>query len=282
MGASFHSIPAAPPKSSAPTSAATIRSGSFPKPPLLNALSWPIEDGVRPRSSPERSASQPDKAHSFSDTTPRPPPPLPSPVAAPTPACTPATASGDPARSHGPRRRVDQSVPETVSPKAEDLKLPPSTIDLRDRIFPLASGLEAREGVAKIMEYKASLPTDGDKEGSVSKVTEFPPQSPVIATVINGYLGGNQEELRATRGDKITVLDSPETPAGWIYGEIVTTRRGIFLARHVKEISRPETEKTLSSDRYSGNSEHTEQSPESPVIVTAVHGYVCFDWSCAH
>lgn len=188
MGASFHSIPAAPPKSSAPTSAATIRSGSFPKPPLLNALSWPIEDGVRPRSSPERSASQPDKAHSFSDTTPRPPPPLPSPVAAPTPACTPATASGDPARSHGPRRRVDQSVPETVSPKAEDLKLPPSTIDLRDRIFPLASGLEAREGVAKIMEYKASLPTDGDKEGSVSKVTEFPPQSPVIATVINGYV----------------------------------------------------------------------------------------------
>ncbi|KAG8957182.1 hypothetical protein FRC00_004366 [Tulasnella sp. 408] len=272
MRASFHSNTAAPPKSSAPTSAVTIRSGSFPKPPLLSALSRPIEDGVRPRSGPERSASQPDGAHSFSDTPSRPPPPLRSPVAAPTPACTPVTASGDPARSHGPRHRVNQSVQATVSPKAKDLKLASSTIDLQDRKFPLASGLEAGEGVVKIMESQASLPTGGDKEGSVSKVTEFPPQPPVIATVVTGYLGDNEGELRATHGDKITVLDSPETPAGWIYGEIVTTRRGIFLARHVKELSRPETEKTLNSDIYSGNSEHTEQSTESPVIVTAVHG----------
>lgn len=38
----------------------------------------------------------------------------------------------------------------------------------------------------------------------------------------------NEGEIRLERGDKITILDFPDPPEGWLYGEISETRRGIF------------------------------------------------------
>lgn len=32
-------------------------------------------------------------------------------------------------------------------------------------------------------------------------------------------------------GDSITIRDSPDTPDGWMYGEIAEKRRGIFPGR---------------------------------------------------
>lgn len=41
-------------------------------------------------------------------------------------------------------------------------------------------------------------------------------------------------ELLYSRGDNITVLNPPETPpVGWMYGELVDKRRGLFPARYV-------------------------------------------------
>ncbi|KAG9016371.1 hypothetical protein FRB90_003080 [Tulasnella sp. 427] len=51
-------------------------------------------------------------------------------------------------------------------------------------------------------------------------------------------------DLRLSAGDRIALLDQPDTPEGWLYGEITETSRGIFLTQHVREISEkdPNTE----------------------------------------
>lgn len=36
-------------------------------------------------------------------------------------------------------------------------------------------------------------------------------------------------ELDFAKGTRIMVLDAPDTPGGWLYGEIVEKRRGLFL-----------------------------------------------------
>lgn len=37
-------------------------------------------------------------------------------------------------------------------------------------------------------------------------------------------------------GDRITILDSPDTPVGWLYGEIVENRRGIFPGKFISSL----------------------------------------------
>lgn len=85
-----------------------------------------------------------------------------------------------------------------------------------------------------------------DSDLDDSEATELNPKAPVIVTavsrypmlfmdrirtidaVLHSFQASKRGELPLNPQDTITVLTSHDTPFGWKYGEIVTTRRGIF------------------------------------------------------
>ncbi|KAG9037832.1 hypothetical protein FS837_001365 [Tulasnella sp. UAMH 9824] len=182
-------------------------------------------------------------------------------------------APGDSTNSAGPVYSVSMDVPGIVVPEAEDPMPTLSSSQPQNRTSQPGSGpgLQGEDEVAKTVESGACVPnyeaTIGD-DGNGSKISEVA-DPPAIATAMQ-YFGGSGEELGFSYGDKISILNSPNTPVGWMYGERVETRRGIFLARYVKETSDLEVQELLIWDGPSRNFKATEPSPGPPDIKVAV------------
>ncbi|KAG8947039.1 hypothetical protein FRC04_011219 [Tulasnella sp. 424] len=112
-----------------------------------------------------------------------------------------------------------------------------------------------------------------DFGGSENPVrTELRSKSPIIAKAVGWFAGTSDEEMRVNQGDKVVILDHPDTPIGWMYGEIAETRRGVFPARYV-ELLRPVVEETLNNDHISENSEIAQPGSESPVTAKGLRHF---------
>ncbi|KAG8922255.1 hypothetical protein FRC00_007645 [Tulasnella sp. 408] len=91
---------------------------------------------------------------------------------------------------------------------------------------------------------------------------------------LHRFITRNDGELRFGKGDKIVILESPNTPVAWMHGEVTEKRRGIFPARYVQELSSSDVKDQSDNNRTSENSEATDSNSESSVLVTALKSYV--------
>ncbi|KAG8927259.1 hypothetical protein FRC00_002181 [Tulasnella sp. 408] len=172
------------------------------------------------------------------------------------------------------------NVPAIVAQEAEDPKPTLSRNKPQDSTFPRVASSEGKNKVTTAKESEACDPihediVEGqDVKGPNSKDAGLHPESPVIATAIS-YCSNSwsEEELEFRPGDQITILNSPNTPVGWMYGERVNlARRGIFLDRYVREMSDPEVKRLLSVyPSISENFSATEPSAGSKTIRVAIH-----------
>ncbi|KAG8927258.1 hypothetical protein FRC00_002180 [Tulasnella sp. 408] len=74
---------------------------------------------------------------------------------------------------------------------------------------------------------------EDEDDSEYSEITEPGPGSAVIMASVSSFRTSRSGELDFGRGTRIMVVDAPNTPGGWLYGEIVEKRRGLFLARYV-------------------------------------------------
>ncbi|KAG9037833.1 hypothetical protein FS837_001366 [Tulasnella sp. UAMH 9824] len=138
----------------------------------------------------------------------------------------------------------------------------------------------AKEGSSRTQKCSTCSLNDGgqveagDAEDSGNfEDKETKPKAPIIATAVKYFSAYNEGEIDLRPKDRITILDSPDTPVDWMYGEVVETRRGIFPAQHVRELPRPNTKERLNDDSDIEDSEATELPPKTPIIVTAVSSF---------
>ncbi|KAG8952995.1 hypothetical protein FRC00_006534 [Tulasnella sp. 408] len=237
--------------------------------------------------------------------SPRPPSPGPHVVATPTEDISSANLSAEAVCSSKPPRPVSTNVTEVVPPEGEDHKGALSNANEKEPACHLACPVADETEDAKAMNCKTLLhsdevqpETENAQDFENSEITGFRSKPPLTATAIEMYIVYQDEELGFQRGDEITILDFPNTPVGWMYGERVESRRGIFLgeflytgntlkvafnvdpfvcelARHVKKISDPEVKKMLNDlPSASENFEITKPDPRFPMIVVALQPYV--------
>ncbi|KAG8897796.1 hypothetical protein FRC01_011169, partial [Tulasnella sp. 417] len=170
-----------------------------------------------------------------------------------------------------------KKAPSVVTPKRENLEIALTDVAAEDGTCQSVSCLTDEGPSGGQIESEACAPEDEKKlkEGDIKNsedvvVPNLHPKSSITAKVVISYYSSWEGEITIKKGDKLTILDSPDVPAGWMYGEAVETRRGIFLARHVKELSPSEVK---DNDSDSGSPEVTERIPELPVIVVALFSY---------
>ncbi|KAG8927257.1 hypothetical protein FRC00_002179, partial [Tulasnella sp. 408] len=165
-----------------------------------------------------------------------------------------------------------------ASAERDDPELVPSSTSREEPTCQAASLSTDKGGETKTTERAALAADDEDKVGAEAvkdsqnfESTRSHTKSPVTATAIEAHLPYHHEELKFVRGDKITILDFPNTPIGWTYGERTEKRRGTFLARYVKEV--PDSDDEYMSDdddNGTGNQEVTGPRPRASAIVMAL------------
>ncbi|KAG8913785.1 hypothetical protein FRC01_004388 [Tulasnella sp. 417] len=216
------------------------------------------------------------------------PPRIPSPVPAPAPCPVSVATSAHPQTSAA----VDQTCssgqvhpPFTcasgiMAPAVEDSRPASSSDKPQNTICDSVSGLENGSEVANPKEGRDRDPNRGDSAeaenldaNKVSDVAEYS-DPPVVATAVAYYGGCSSEgELEFETGDKITILESPSTPVGWMYGELIEpARRGIFMAQYVTDLSDPKANPTSQGTWFKQNFEATEPGPGSLAIRVAMRG----------
>ncbi|KIO33499.1 hypothetical protein M407DRAFT_17752 [Tulasnella calospora MUT 4182] len=176
---------------------------------------------------------------------------------------------------------VSLNVPEVMVPKAEDTKQATPSTKAQDRTSQPLSGIESiRDSLkARVLQVRVQndgckMNTDDVKDAEIPKVTKSSQKSPVIATVVDSFLTHNEGEVSFEQNDKIVILDSPDTPVGWMYGEVIEKRKGIFPARCVQGSERPDVKAKPGNGHASENSAVGDLKPELPVVVTAVKSFI--------
>ncbi|KIO33496.1 hypothetical protein M407DRAFT_4005 [Tulasnella calospora MUT 4182] len=218
--------------------------------------------------SPSRAAELPTLPRMLS----RPPSPAPCPVAVSNPIHSQTSAPLDPCST---------DVPVMMFPTAGDPKPAMSSAKPQNSPCQPVSDLEGEGEVEKTTENRACDPThrgnieaEDVNDPKVSSLAKLHPESPLIAKAVQSYNGPSSEgELSFRVGDQITILDSPSTPVGWMYGERIQTRRGIFLARYIKEMSDPEVKRLLTGDYAAGNFKATERSPDFAATMVSIRQF---------
>ncbi|KAG8971752.1 hypothetical protein FRC05_010819 [Tulasnella sp. 425] len=211
-----------------------------------------------------------------------PPSPAPCPVAIPTPAQTLDTVPIH--LPYCPRLSSPAPVPvntsEAIPPASASPKPVLSDIKPKDCAPQTVPRRTNKKRVTQTIEHKTRATNDGgkmkaeeDKGSGNFVVAESLPKSPIIATAIRLFSTGKAGDLKFKANDEIAILDHPTTPVGWMYGEVVDSRRGIFPARYVREVSPSDVKDKLNNDHFSNNSEVIEPGSKSPVTVTAVDSY---------
>ncbi|KAG8960472.1 hypothetical protein FRC00_000267 [Tulasnella sp. 408] len=198
-------------------------------------------------------------------------------VAVPTQASVPEAALVKPLFYSKPSSLIAAATSATPAPKAPAA---PSEAKPKSCTCQPAPSLAKQKEPVAATNCKACSSTNGDtmetKDVRASEnLRQEEPHSkpPVIATAFEYFSSYNTGELNLKPKDKITILDSPNTPVGWMYGEIVETRRGIFPARHVRELPHQDLKEILQNGRGSEESE-TAERPPSPLITTALRQFV--------
>ncbi|KAG8971750.1 hypothetical protein FRC05_010817 [Tulasnella sp. 425] len=255
--------------SSTPSPIITARSFIPPKrpsprvAPQLASGATPINSACSPRAT--EVTELPTLPHLRSG----PPSPAPCPVAIPTPAQTLNTVPINPPYASRPPSLVPVPVntPEAIpvspeSPKPALLDIKPK--DCTDQTVARRTG---KKGATRMNECKTRAPNDEEKKkvedakGIEDFVTaESRPKSPIIATAIRYFSTGEEGDLEFKVDTKITILDHVTTQVGWMYGETTETRRGIFPARYVREVSHMDIK------------DETKPGSKSPAFVEAIDG----------
>ncbi|KAG9045204.1 hypothetical protein FS837_006818 [Tulasnella sp. UAMH 9824] len=162
------------------------------------------------------------------------------------------------------------NVPGIEQPKAGDFIRETPTVEPPERTSRPVPRQAKKKQDAKA-DPQALVPNDEGKtdanyakDSRISKVTQSASKSPRIATAVDAFSTLNEGELEFEEYDKIVVLDSPNTPVGWMYGEVIEKRRGIF----------PGVQGKSSDGCASENSEATDSNSESSVIVTALKSFI--------
>ncbi|KAG8919932.1 hypothetical protein FRC01_001021, partial [Tulasnella sp. 417] len=272
------SLPQVPPNTSASNSIVTPLSFVSLEPPLVSVFRNQVKDdtyvlrkydafkAAKPSSPPYRPFQTP------------PPAPCAATVLRASVYARTATA-GDLTRSSSPAPPVSTTVPVSVPPRGEDLESATSSGKPQELKGQPESRPAATNRVGKGTKFRPYVP-DGQGKGKgkdigdskSSQATGSHLESPVIATILTTYYdAGIEGEITVKEGDKVTLLNSQDAPLGWTYGETIQTRKGIFLARHVRQRSGPETNTPPNLDDGSGNSEVRERSLEPRVIATALY-----------
>ncbi|KAG8912478.1 hypothetical protein FRC00_004420 [Tulasnella sp. 408] len=201
---------------------------------------------------------------------PRPLPLIPSPV--PAPASSPSAGSTPaPSQTAAPValncssdsvHPVSMNVPVIMALETEDPK-------------PTLSSNKSQDNKSEACNpvHECAIEAE-DVKGPNSKDAGLHPELPVVATAISPCYPSlfSTEELEFDSDDQITILNSPNTPAGWMYGERVKpARRGIFLAQYVREMSDPEVKRLLGySHLIAEDFSATEPSAGSTTIRVAI------------
>ncbi|KIO33486.1 hypothetical protein M407DRAFT_17741 [Tulasnella calospora MUT 4182] len=170
------------------------------------------------------------------------------------------------------------STTQTVSSTAENSMPTSSNVKSEKCACQSLSQLAKEKGAARTQKCNTCSVSDrpnaeadevADSGNSGDK--ELHPKAPIIATAVKYFSAYNEGEMDLRPKDRITILDSPDTPVDWMYGEIIETRRGIFPAQHIRELPRQDKKGTLDDNSDFEDSEATELRPEAPVIATAVN-----------
>ncbi|KAG9037831.1 hypothetical protein FS837_001364 [Tulasnella sp. UAMH 9824] len=128
----------------------------------------------------------------------------------------------------------DKSQPEVEAQHSEGNRkyrlksLGTATVAQRE-IADTRRGIFPARYVKEIQHPDVQEMLDDEDDSDYSEITEPGPKSAIIMISVSSFNTSRPGELRFGRGKRVTIIDAPNTPSGWLYGEIVAKRRGLFL-----------------------------------------------------